>query len=157
MPDRTDQVITLLRSIDSTLKRMAQSSPSTAIDAVAPPADLDGKYGDPKVTFMPRGWDGDSYKGVPFSACPPELLDLVAPALDWVAQQAEANGETTSTGKPVAPYKRKDAARARGWAKRKREGWRPPDSHPADSLLDTDDPEIDPFGGDDMPSDQEPF
>jgi hypothetical protein len=58
------------------------------------------------------------------SQCPAEFLDLLAGTFDYFAKQAEKNNETTSAGKPVAPYKRKDAARARGWAARKRNGWK---------------------------------
>jgi hypothetical protein len=151
MPTQTDQIVALLSSIDRSLKRMAAK---TVEPAVAPVTDLDGKFGDPEVRFMPRDWSGDNYKGMKFSACPPDLLDLLANALDWSAQKAEDNNETTTTGKPLAPFKRMDAARARGWAKRKREGWRPTDSHPADPLLDSDDPDVDPFGG---PDDDIPF
>jgi hypothetical protein len=82
------------------------------------PEDLDGKYGNPTLNFTPRDWNGANYKGSKFSDCPPDLLELVAKALDYFADQSERKGETTSQGKPLAPYKRKDAARARGWAAR---------------------------------------
>jgi hypothetical protein len=62
-------------------------------------------------------------KGARFSECPAEFLDLLAGAFDYFARKAEENDETTTSGKPVAPYKRKDAARARGWAKRIRAGY----------------------------------
>ncbi len=41
------------------------------------------------------------------------LLDLVAETFDYFAGQAEAKDERTDKGKPVAEYKRADAARAR--------------------------------------------
>jgi hypothetical protein len=147
-------IVTLLTSIDATLKRMltAQTAPSIASDN-----DLDGKFGNPPVRFMPKAWTGASYKDKPFSACPPELLDLVAESLDWLAQKAETNNELTVGGKPVAQYKRLDAARARGWAKRLRNGWKSTDQYADDPLLGGDPNEIDPFGGSDVPDDDIPF
>jgi hypothetical protein len=50
---------------------------------------------------------------------------MVAERLDYFAGQAEASGELATNGKPAAQYKRLDAARARGWAKRNREGHLP--------------------------------
>jgi hypothetical protein len=126
---KNPEAIELLRSIDATLKTLVamgqqfiaqarQSQPK----AIAPTRDLDGKHGDPIVKFMPRDWTGPSYKNRAFSECPPDLLDMIAETLDYFASKAEQSGETTGGGKPVAPYKRADAARARGWAKRIREG-----------------------------------
>ncbi len=90
---------------------------------VASARDLDGKFGDPLLKFMPRDWVGVDYKGCHYSECPADLLDMLAETLDYFASQSEAKNELTASGKPVAPYRRQDAARARGWAKRKREGW----------------------------------
>ncbi len=123
----TASVEELLASIDGTLKAMlalAQKRTAKAAGAaVASDRDLDGKYGDPVLKFIPRDWTGgQSFKGAHFSECPPELLDLVAETFDYFASQAEAKGETTPKGKPVAEFKRADAARARGWAKRMRDG-----------------------------------
>lgn len=118
----TEETLTLLRSIDGSLKALVRANQQTAPKAIADDADLDGKYGDPELKFTPRDWHGDSYKGRFYSECPPELLDLVADSLDYFARKSEEANELTSTGKPVAPYKRKDAARARGWAARKRAG-----------------------------------
>lgn len=124
-----EDALDVLRSIDSTLKAMlalaqqrtAQvraSQPKT----IASDRDLDGKYGDPVLKFMPRDWTGPTFKNRAFSECPPELLDLVAESNEWFATQADAKHEMTAKGKPVADYKRQDAARARGWAKRIRDG-----------------------------------
>lgn len=126
-------VIGLLRSIDATLKellalsktkmagRASASAPTASAPSVASARDLDGKYGDPEVKFNPRDWSGTSYLGCHFSECDPIFLDLLAGAFDYFGDKAERDGETTSSGKPVAHYKRLDAARARGWAKRLRE------------------------------------
>lgn len=149
MPSHADQTLTLLRSIDASLKKLVakNETPSVAGDA-----DLDGQYGNPVLKFLPKTWKGGDFKNRPFSECPPELLDMVASSFDWFAQKADENGETTQSGKLVAPYKRRDAARARGWAMRLRAGWTPPPMDvERDPLLDSDDPDIDPFGGDEPP------
>lgn len=126
------EAVTLLRSIDASLKVLIKTfgagmvpvAPTTgASKKVATDADLDGKYGDPVINAKdPRDWTGPSMKGRKFSECPAEYLDLVADRLDYFAEQAEKEGKLTSTGKPVAPFNRADAARARGWAWRIRQG-----------------------------------
>ena len=116
--------IALLTEIRDLLKAMAnRPMPTQAQTALASDADLDGKYGNPAIAAKdPRDWNGPSMKGRLFSECPPEYLDLVASRLDYFAQKADAEGKTTSSGKPAAPFNRADAARARGWAKRMRDG-----------------------------------
>jgi hypothetical protein len=119
------EAVELLRSIDASLKRLVAILGATAPKPVADNADLDSKYGDPVVKFNPRDWNGESCKGRKFSECPAAFLDLVASTLDYFGDQAEAKNEMTENGKPVATFKRKDAARARGWAKRIRAGFKP--------------------------------
>lgn len=126
------ETIDLLRSIDASLKKLvglAQQVVSQARAAqpkpVASDRDLDGKYGDPAVKFNPRDWAGESCKGLRMSECPPDFLETLASTFDYFAQQAEKNGEMTDRGKPVADFKRADAARARGWAQRNRNGHKP--------------------------------
>lgn len=126
------EAVALLRSIDTTLKSMlrlaverTKKAPAQtgASKKVATDADLDGKYGNPIVNAKdPRDWTGPTMKGRKFSECPADYLDLVADRLDYFADQAEAEGKLTSSGKPVAPYNRADAARARGWSWRIRQG-----------------------------------
>lgn len=132
----SDEALAVLRSIDETLKAMlalaeqrTQQARAAQPKPVASDRDLDGKYGDPVLKFMPRDWTGQGFKGSRFSQCPPELLDLVAETFDYFASQSEAKHEVTDKGKPVAEYKRQDAARARGWAKRMRAG-----PHPAPNV-----------------------
>lgn len=122
MSDR-DEVIRLLGSIDASLRQIAKHFQPAA--EVADDRELDSQYGDPVVKFNPRDWTGHNMKGRRMSECSPEFLDQLAGVFDYFAGQAEASGETTNSGKLVAPYKRKDAARARGWAKRLRSGWKP--------------------------------
>lgn len=120
------EVYDVLKSIDASLKQMLARMP-VAPPAVAPDSDLDGQWGDPIVRAKdPRDWTGESQLGKPFSECPAEYLELVAARLDFFAEKAEAEGTLTTGGKPVAPYNRRDAARARGWAARIRNGYKPP-------------------------------
>lgn len=81
--------------------------------SVASDADLDGQYGNPVVKIDPkRGWDGESMRGRTYSDCPPEYLDALANFLDWAAQNPQPGKEN------YASRNAKDAARARGWARR---------------------------------------
>lgn len=114
------EALELLRSIDASLKQLLKLSKArtAAPKAVASDKDLDGKYGNPPVKFNPRDWTGPSFKGRTLSECPPEFLELLAQTFDYFAEKAEQNNERASNGKPVADYKRTDAARARGWAVR---------------------------------------
>ena len=121
--------IDLLKSIDASLKTLVRRLPPAPAQggggscAVASDADLDGKYGDPEVKAKdPRDWLGPTMKGRRFSECPPDYLDMVASRLDYFAERADEDGKTATNGKPVGHYNRLDAARARGWAKRIRDG-----------------------------------
>lgn len=116
------ETLGILRSIDVSLKQLVKLSTArrqaTATKTVASDRDLDGKYGNPQVKFNPRDWTGPSFKGRTLSECPPEFLELLAQTFDYFAEQAEQKNERANNGKPVADYKRADAARARGWALR---------------------------------------
>jgi len=93
---------------------------------VAPDSDLDGKYGDPKVILNPRNWTGEPYKGSLMSECPSDFLEQLALVLDEFAA-----GESDDK---KARYKRVDAARARGWARRARKREEPPAPAPDDDF-----------------------
>jgi hypothetical protein len=122
----SDAALDLLRSIDVSLKQLVRLMTVAKPKEIAPNSDLDGKYGDPIVNAKdPRDWTGPSMKGRRFSECSSEYLEMVASRLDFFAEKAEAEGKLASNGKPEAPYRRRDAARARGWAKRIRAGWKP--------------------------------
>ena len=82
--------------------------------------ELDSAFGDPVLRFAPRAWKGDKFDGKHYSECPPELLDVLAEYLAWSA----ANPKPDKV--KYVPYSLKDAARARGWARRKRSGWKAP-------------------------------
>lgn len=118
----TEETLALLRSIDASLKLLVKQQSATSPKPIATDRDLDGQYGNPVLKFIPRDWTGSTFKGCKFSECPPELLDLVANSCEYFGRVADEKGEATSGGKPVGDFKRADAARARGWAKRIRAG-----------------------------------
>lgn len=111
-----------LQSIDASLKTLVQQRRAEQPKTVASERDLLSKYGNPTLRFMPRDWTGANFKDRKFSECPPALLDMAAETFEWFASQAEAKNERTDRGKPIADLKRLDAARARGWAQRIRDG-----------------------------------
>lgn len=118
----SEEALALLRSIDASLKQLVKQARAEAGGTIASDRDLDGKYGDPELKVMPRDWTGPSYKGRRLSECPAALLDLAAEMFEYFARQADEKNERTNAGKPVGDYRRADAARARGWAKRIRDG-----------------------------------
>jgi len=104
-----------LASIDAGIQRLILVlSPQKPIHV-----NLDDQYGDPTIKAKdPRDWAGESMQGRKFSECPVEYLDLLADRYDYFA------GNETDAKK--ANYNRLDAARARGWAARIRDGYVPP-------------------------------
>jgi hypothetical protein len=141
-PEKTAEspALAVLKSIDQSLRtlvvlaqqkaearvtRAAAAAPARA-PLVASDRDLDGDYGDPEMTFTPRDWTGEPCKGKHLSECESELLDIIADTFEEFANKDEFEGRVTGTGKPTAPYKRRDAARARGWAARIRAGTHTP-------------------------------
>ena len=140
----TEDTLAVLKSIDLSLRTLvviAQEKPANPHAGPSAPAprqtvasdtDLDGQYGNPIVKAKdPRDWTGEPMLGKRFSECPPEYLELVAERLDYFAERDEATNELASNGRPKAYYSRLDAARARGWAKRIREGKVPVQAAPA--------------------------
>lgn len=126
MAASAQDVIDVLRSIDASLKALVAAAPKPP-PSIADDADLDGAYGNPTIKAKdPKDWKGATQIGHAFSECPPAYLDLIASRLEYFADQAEKDGKLTTSGKPVAPFNRRDAARARGWAARLRAGWKPP-------------------------------
>lgn len=118
MPD--SEAVALLRSMDTTLKAILvalRGAPAAAGPAggVAPDSDLDGQWGNPEVKAKdPKDWHGPTMKGRKFSECPAEYLELVAERLDYFAGKEEDAKKKR--------YQEMDAKRARGWAKRIRDG-----------------------------------
>ena len=114
-----------------------------AAATVATDADLDGKYGDPDVKRNPPRWDGDDMTGRRFSQTSAAFLAEMASFKDWCAEQDDQSEDEKQRGN--AKWRRIDAARARGWAKRLASGWkaeREEDPPEADG-----DPDPDPFNG----------
>lgn len=118
----------LLRSIDNTLKELlalSKSKRSAVSDPtlnVATDADLDSEHGDELVRAkMPKDWTGDDYKGRRMSECPLELLDMLAERHVYFAGKNKEDGDMKKVG-----YELRSERRARGWARRKRNGWTPP-------------------------------
>lgn len=119
------EVADILNSIDATLKellRLTLARQPKAPKLVASDAELDSRFGDQEVKVIPRDFADKRYKGRKMSECPLALLDQLASMYDYFADSAEKKNEMTAKGKPVADYKRRDAALARGWAKRIRDG-----------------------------------
>lgn len=96
---------------------------------VASDYEMGGMYGDKVIGKDPKQWldqGGESYAGNKMSECPSDYLLAVAGLYEWQARKDEEQGKTyrPKSGKnvgvdmPTAPLKRKDAALARGWAKR---------------------------------------
>jgi hypothetical protein len=108
LEQKLDEVHKLLRAMPTPT---IEYKPLTSDDA-----DLDSKYGNPKVKFMAKNWKGQDVTGWNFSDCPPEYLDMHANMLDYFAKKDAANPEKAKD----AIWRAKDAARARGWAERQR-------------------------------------
>jgi len=102
---------------------------------VATDRELDTKYGDPKVAFVPSDFKGGSVaKGQSFSRCPPEFLDLFADIYAGFARKNDALGNKDAKGRPKGDWDRKTTNLARGWARRIRAGWTPPPAAAAPSF-----------------------
>lgn len=118
MKAQLDRIESLLKQALSERKTGLVSG-AAAVAAIAPDSDLDGQYGDPEVRADSPQWikqGGDSYKGMRYSLCPPDYLEALASFMDWQAGKDEATGDPEKL--KYAGYKRRDASRARGWAKR---------------------------------------
>lgn len=122
----SDAILARLTAIEARLAALESgtgarvASTTSSAGRVADDRDLDGQHGNPTVKFDPKRWDGVSHKGLPFSECEPAFLDCYAEALEWSAANPKAGKEK------YADYDARDAARARGWAQRKRSA---PTSH----------------------------
>lgn len=126
------QIIETLASLEARLVKLEAriaTAPAAKSSAgrVATVEEMDSPRGNPEVRSSPKKWDGVPCKGRRFSDCPPDFLDQLASLCDWMADrddEAGARGETDAKGyKLDGKWKRLDAALARGWAKRLREGW----------------------------------
>lgn len=123
---RTNQLLEqLLRSIGNLQARGGGAPAGAGASAsgggggeIADDGDLDSQYGNPEVRKDPTRWSGPSYVGAKYSDCPPDYLETLAGLLEWQAGKSDEKNEMLNNGKPRSMYLRKDAARARGWARR---------------------------------------
>lgn len=133
MAATVDDLLKVLTSIDAGIKELvamarankaAREAKAPGGAAIASDKELDGQHGDPVISAKdPRDWSGPSMSGKRLSECPPEYLDLLAERYDYF-------NTTLDRSKPddakKMGYNARDAARCRGWATRKRAGWKPP-------------------------------
>jgi hypothetical protein len=124
----SQQAIDLLTEIRDGIRTLIalQQSGGASGGAVASDVELTGPHGDPQIRMRVKDWSGPDMKGKRASQCPPEFLDLYADLLDWAAGKEEADPEK----KRFAPLTRKDAARCRAHAKRKRDNPCPLEGNP---------------------------
>lgn len=122
----SEETIALLTRVAESNERILALLERSAPKETASAVDLDGKYGDPDIKRDPKRWTGAPVAPCRMSECPSEYLDVLASFYDWQADQDDKTGAKTSSGKPKSTYGRLDAARARGWAARKRAGWQSP-------------------------------
>jgi hypothetical protein len=120
----------------ASMARAPAHAPAT-VDA----GNLDDERGNFEVRKDPPLWirdGGESFLGHRLSECPTDYLEKLAGFLDWQAKKDEESNYVSPSGRPTAPYKRKDAARARGWAARLRTGQGPQPAKRDDVDLDDD-------------------
>lgn len=114
---RADQSLDLLRQLVATGKetnRLLRLLLPEEAARVATDEELDGPRGDPIVKVVPKSWKGDNFKGRKLSECSTEFLKMIASFFDWSAGKKREAGEAK-----YADYAELDAARARGWLRRK--------------------------------------
>lgn len=102
-----------------------------AVEALKPVdvGDINSEWNNFVVRRSPKNWlasGGTDYEGRRLSETTPEFCDALASFLDWRATKEAEEGKTyvkkaTGEALPVAPLTRKDAARAKAWARRLRE------------------------------------
>ena len=105
------------------------AAPTTSAPAIAADSDLDSQWGDEEIRRDPPRWAKDPERQ-PVAPCrmssaPADYLDVLADFYDWKAGKDEEaaptlDGEERSKKIKYAGYARKSAARARGWAARRR-------------------------------------
>lgn len=112
-----------LAQVEAKLEGGGHAAPATGGGAIASDYEMSGEYGNPVVHKDPPRWKGDSFAGCQLSECPSDYLNELASFHDWAAGKDEENKKTylhkkSGEQRPTAPLRRKDAALARGWAKR---------------------------------------
>jgi hypothetical protein len=135
-----------LRQLLAVSKGKPSAVVSRAVNPIATDADLDHpKYGNPDIKTPPRDWTGPFRAGQRMSESEPALLDLVAERYDYFATKNDREQAVTDKGQPKSDYDRRAAAKARGWAKRLRAGYRPRTPPPMDETPEWGDSNDPPF------------
>jgi len=75
----------------------------------------DPKWGDPEIKYVPKKWDGPSPAGQRMSQCSVRFLEFLAGELERSAAWKDSNGKSEH-----AEWDRRDMAKAKAWADRKR-------------------------------------
>jgi hypothetical protein len=114
--------LALLLRIAVAVERLVAQSRTAAGPRLAADSDLDSQWGDEVVKFDPRDWTGEKCKGRKMSECPAPFLDMLADVFAYYGDKNEADGATTDSGAPKAKFDRRSESRARGWARRVRDG-----------------------------------
>jgi hypothetical protein len=117
---------------------------------IADDDELDSDHGDPKVRKTPpaKYWKGEPFAGKSLSRLTLAQLDAYGKYKDACAYAAEKNPDPEKPKQAkYIEYDRRDAARARGWARRIRGGWVAPPEPEGTSLDSSGDFDTsDPFG-----------
>lgn len=125
--EEMEEIILDTRARVARLENVAINDTKRAAPEVASDRELDSMYGDPEVRKDPPLWvkaGGQLYAGSKMSETTPLYLDALASFFDWKATKDLE--KKTEEGDKYARYSKRDASRARGWAKRLREGWKAP-------------------------------
>lgn len=120
-------ILDLRRRVEVLEKKVAGSA--VGEDGEVAPAkdhDLDSEHGDPHVRKDPRSWKGPSCVGMKFSECEAEYLLMLARSFEFRAKKLDEENALDNQQRPKSYWPRKDAARARGWARRIVSGWQRP-------------------------------
>jgi hypothetical protein len=128
-------VLAILRGAIAAIEQLA-AAPSANGAQPTPPAraldsDLDSEWGDEVVKFTPRDWTGPNFKDARMSQTSAPFLTMLADTYAYFAAKNDRDGATDGNGRPKSFYDRRSEARARGWAARLANGWRPPSPAPS--------------------------
>lgn len=126
----SERLLELFESMDASLKAInggiqslvrfsqqrTQQAKQNQPKRIATDAELDSRNGDQVIRSDPRDWTGPSMKGRRMSQCSAEFLEQYAEMKDYFERKKLADPDEAIKKKAV--YEERDAARARGWARR---------------------------------------
>ncbi len=120
MTTTLDDIAAMLKALIDESEAMRLTYEAHQNGPVAPMSD----FTSPSIgNYDPRGWSGESFKGMTFSDATPEYLDEVAREATYKASVERAENKLYK-GKPAYVYSLQRAGRARRWALRMRLGWK---------------------------------